>query len=207
MHRIDTRFDLLRQIIDGGCSYGVNQFAKFHWVRIGKATRLCMVLAALSGDHIGCHGPGAACKAQKGGFGWQGGTDLANRFIYRIQALGRGYQFLPIIFGELGSQSRPFSGFEPQILPHGMRDDEDIRKQDRAIEAKTADRLQSDFTSGIAIIGQLEESALLRTKVTIFGKIATSLTHQPYWRHCRLFPSQGGEQFSYGQFGRHAGIQ
>ena len=46
------------------------------------------------------------------------------------------------------------------MLPQRMRDDQDIGKQDRPVEAEAVDRLQGNLASRFAVIGQREESAL-----------------------------------------------
>ena len=60
-----------------------------------------------------------------------------------------------------------------------MRDDEDIRKQDCAIKGKPPYRLDGDFSRTVAVIGQFEKTTLFCPERSIFGKIATRLTHQP----------------------------
>jgi hypothetical protein len=60
-----------------------------------------------------------------------------------------------------------------------VRDDQNVGKQDRAVEAETADRLERDLGRGVAVIDQREESALLRAQGAVFGQVAPRLAHQP----------------------------
>ena len=57
--------------------------------------------------------------------------------------------------------------------------DQDVGKQDRAVEAEAADRLERDLGGRLAVVDQLEEPALLGPQRAIFGQVAAGLTHQP----------------------------
>jgi hypothetical protein len=95
-------------------------------------------------------------------------------------------------------QSRAFACFKPQILSHGVRDDEYVGKQYRAVKAETADRLECYFSRGVAVIAKLKETALLRAQFAIFGQIAPRLPHQPHRRHVELCPFRTASSFLVG---------
>ena len=60
-----------------------------------------------------------------------------------------------------------------------VRHDENIGKQDRAVETEAPDRLQGDLGCRLAVIAELEETALRFTQRAILGQIASCLAHQP----------------------------
>jgi hypothetical protein len=60
-----------------------------------------------------------------------------------------------------------------------MRHDQDVGKQNGAVEAETADRLERDLGRGVGIVDQGQEAAFARPKLAIFRQIASRLTHQP----------------------------
>src|SRR3546814_7979098 len=62
---------------------------------------------------------------------------------------------------------------EPQMLAERVRDDENVGKEDRAVETEAPDRLQGHFGRRLGIVAQLEEPALGLAQRTIFGQIAS----------------------------------
>ncbi len=74
---------------------------------------------------------------------------------------------------------RPLASGKGQPLPHRMRHDQDIGKQDRAVETEPPDRLHGDFGGRFAIVNQFEEPALFGPKFPVFRQIASRLAHQP----------------------------
>jgi hypothetical protein len=83
-----------------------------------------------------------------------------------------------------------------------MRNDEDVRKEDRAVETETPDGLECDLGRGYGIIAQFEKSALLRAQFTIFGKITPRLAHEPDRRRIAPFAVEYPEQRSVPWFTR-----
>ena len=82
-----------------------------------------------------------------------------------------------IIDNGIKEGSAPF--FKAQILAQRVRDDEDIGKEDRRIEAKTADRLQRHLDSQVRIVAEIQEGSGLGPCRPVFRQIAASLSHQP----------------------------
>ena len=87
-----------------------------------------------------------------------------------------------------------FAGKEGEILTHRVRDDQDVRKQDRTIEAKAAQRLEGDLGSGGRIVDQRKETALAFPQRAVLRQIAPGLTHQPHRTAARVGPAQGIEE-------------
>ena len=83
---------------------------------------------------------------------------------------------------------------KPQLLAHRMRDDQNVGKQDRTVEAEPPDRLHCHFGGRLGIIAKLEKTALFRTQFPIFRQIAARLTHQPDRRLLGLPAEQCLEQ-------------
>ena len=65
------------------------------------------------------------------------------------------------------------------MLPHGVRHDQDIGKQDRPVEIEPIDRLERDLARCLTIVNQIEKAALLLSQSAIFGQVPPSLTHEP----------------------------
>ncbi len=76
-------------------------------------------------------------------------------------------------------KSRTLASLEPQILAQRMRDNQDIRKKDGAVEAKPVDRLDRHFGRSLVIVDQFQEAALLRAQFAVFRQVASCLAHQP----------------------------
>jgi hypothetical protein len=75
-----------------------------------------------------------------------------------------------------------------------VRDDEDVRKEDRAVEAEAPDRLQRHFGRGLGIVAELEEATLGLPQRAIFGQVPPRLAHQPQRRAILPHPAQRREQ-------------
>ena len=85
-------------------------------------------------------------------------------------------------------------GLEGHRLSHGVGNDENIGKQDRAIKAEAPDRLKRDVCSRFTVMDEFEESAFFRTQSTIFGQIPACLPHEPHGRACQLGALERGEE-------------
>ena len=96
--------------------------------------------------------------------------------------------------GQRRRQARALAGDEAQILADRVGDDEDVGKQDRAVEGEAAERLERDLGRGLGIVDQVEEAALARPQRAIFGQIAPGLAHQPDRRRIAPLAAEDGEQ-------------
>src|SRR5262245_66249076 len=64
-----------------------------------------------------------------------------------------------------------------------MRNDEDVREDDRRVELKPPHRLQRHFGHKLRVEAKIEETRDLRPHLAIFREIAAGLPHQPNrWR-------------------------
>jgi len=77
------------------------------------------------------------------------------------------------------AQLGAFAGEEFELLPHRVRHDQDIGKQDRPVEPEPADRLQGHLARRLAIVNQIEEPALVGPQGAVFGQISPCLAHEP----------------------------
>ena len=60
-----------------------------------------------------------------------------------------------------------------------MRHDEDVREQDRGVEAEAPDRLQRDLGGAARVVAEIEERAGLGAQLAVFREIAAGLAHEP----------------------------
>jgi hypothetical protein len=91
-------------------------------------------------------------------------------------------------------QEWSFAGFKPDVLAERMGYDQYIRKQDRSIEAKPAQRLQGDLGRQRRIEDQVEKAARLFTHGPIFRQVAAGLAHQPDGRVISRLPQAGAQE-------------
>src|SRR3546814_6375391 len=69
--------------------------------------------------------------------------------------------------------------FEPHPLAQRMGHHQDVREQDRRIEAIAPDRLQSDLDGKIGREAEIEKSLGPPAQVPVLRQVAAGLTHQP----------------------------
>jgi hypothetical protein len=78
---------------------------------------------------------------------------------------------------------RPFSCREANRLPERVRNDQNVGKQDRSIEAESTHRLERDLSRKFRRETKLEKISGLFAYLPIFWQISSSLSHQPNgWR-------------------------
>jgi hypothetical protein len=83
-----------------------------------------------------------------------------------------------------------------------MRNDQDVREQDRGIEAEPPDWLQRDVDGELGREAEIEEARNLGPHRAIFRQIAAGLPHQPDRRNRVYVPRQRSDNLRLGQ-GRH----
>jgi hypothetical protein len=93
-----------------------------------------------------------------------------------------------------GFEPRPLAHPEAEILTERPRDHQDVREQDRAVEAEPADRLERHLGRGVGIGRQREKSPLLGPQSAIFGEIAPRLPHEPQRRHGLTLPAKSRQE-------------
>ena len=207
LHRLRTGFDLARQIIDGDGDDPVDQRLESSGIAIRQPPRLTLILAAAAGDHIGGDSPRRSGKADQRRRRRQCGTNPTNRLVDRREPLELRDQPVQPPVGERRDEPRPFADAEAQIHAHRVRHDQDVREEDRGVEAEALDRLQRDLGRGFAVVNQFEKAALRRPQRTIFGKIASRLSHQPNRRWIHAFATENGEQGRCSLGSEHGGTE
>jgi len=70
---------------------------------------------------------------------------------------------------------RPFALHEAYALTEGMRNDQDVGKQDRRIETKAANRLQRNLRRSFGIEAKIEKARRLLAQCPVLRKIPTGL--------------------------------
>ena len=75
------------------------------------------------------------------------------------------------------------------------KNDQDVRKQDRRIEAKAANRLQRNLRRSFGIEAEIEKARRLLAQCPVFGKIPTGLPHQPERGNGLAFARQYAKQW------------
>ena len=161
LHGLGARRDLAGKVLDGDVRDRVDDRLERRPVGIGHRARIVLVAAALTRDHVGSDGPRTAREAQQRLLGRQRGAHPCNGIVDRRQALGHCLEARKRRIDQPRRQLGTFARKERQVLTHGVRHDEDIRKQDRAIEGEAAQRLQRDLGRSLAVVDQRQEAALL----------------------------------------------
>ena len=122
--------------------------------------------AAAAFHHVGRQRPGATGEADQRHFAFQfaangthGVHDIA-QFLLRI----RDWQLVDVGFAFYRrGEARTFASFKVQPQTHGVRDRQDVRKEDRRIQRVTAQRLERHFAGQLGIFTQRHKVARLRT--------------------------------------------
>ena len=187
-------FDLARQIIHRHRHDAIDQRLEARRILVGQAAGFGLIFAAMACDHVGRDRPWAAGKAQHRHRWINGLAHLGDGFIDLGEVQRIGLKLGKIAIMQRRSQLRAFAGAEAEALAHGVRDDQDVGKQDSAIHAKALERLDGDLGRGIAVVHQFEEAALFGPQGAIFRQITPSLAHQPDGRRVATFALQHGEQ-------------
>src|SRR5207248_1866885 len=63
--------------------------------------------------------------------------------------------------------------------PHGIRNRENVGKEDGRIQRETLERLQSDFGGKRGRLRQREKASRLGARGVVFGQVAARLAHEP----------------------------
>ena len=106
-------------------------------------------------------------------------TAQAHRLVDRFVARRIAGQIGQCRIDQPGRQLGPLARQKLQVLAQRVGHDQDIGKQDRAVETEADDRLQGDLAGRLAIVGHRQESALFGAQFAIFGEIPASLAHEP----------------------------
>ncbi len=163
----------------------------------GHRLDLAPVLAAAALDHVAGKRPRTAGKADQRDRGVQFAANRAHG-IHDIAQLD-----VHVGYGEFRDvghaadralELRTLAIGEVQAKAHRVRHGQDVGKQDRGIQRKTAQRLQRHFTGQFRVLGQGQEAAGLRARRPVFRQVAAGLAHQPDRRAVDGFAAQGTQE-------------
>ena len=151
-------------------------------------------LRAAAFHHIGGQCPGAAGKTDQRHLACQLVANGANR-IHHVTQLAfriRDRQLHHILQrGDGFGKARSFALAEGEPEPHGIRNRQNIGKQNGRIQRIATQGLQSDFTGQLRMTTQRHEVARLGADGTIFRQIAARLAHHPDRRHIHRLTQEG----------------
>jgi len=144
----------------------------------GEDPRPPLLAAAASGDHVRRERPRRAAEAEDALLRRKGRTKPPQRLV------DGGKMGLEVrecqrrgISRRLEPRSFPFH--EPDLLPEGVRQDEDVREDDRGVERIAAHRLEGGLHREIGIVAEVEKARRLRPQLTILREVAARLAHEP----------------------------
>ena len=155
------------------------------------------VFAATALDHVGADGPRTARKPDQRHAAAQFAADECHR-IDHVPEFPAG-----IRHAEGVDVRRPahrtldpgsFARFERQADVHGVRNGEDVGKQDRSIQRKSLERLQGDLAGELWIRAERQEITGARARRPIFRQVPAGLAHQPDGPPRRGLAQQGAQQ-------------
>ena len=95
-------------------------------------------------------------------------------------------------------QPGTFACFERHLLAQCMGDHQNIRKQDRGIEAEPPQRLQGYLGCFFRVVAQVQKTACNLPDRTVFRQITASLAHKPDGRWADAFAVKRSDQRFYG---------
>ena len=180
-HRLGTGFDLGIQI--EGHGVGIDRQDAVHQVRaaVHQAFHQTVVVRATAFHHVASQRPRAARKTNQRHTALQSFANGGDRVKHILQLVHIGHgqgghgRFVAHHFGKL----RPFALGKRQTQAHGVRDGQDVRKQNRRIQRIAVQRLQGHFGGVVHVGGQPHETAGLGAGGAVLGQVASSLAHQP----------------------------
>ena len=123
-------------------------------------------LTAATFHHVGRQRPWATGKTDQRHFAFQFTANGAHGIHHVAQfLLGiRDWQLVDVGFAfHRRGEARAFACLKVQPQPHGVRDGQDVRKEDRRVQRVTAQRLERHFAGQLGIFTQRHKVARLRT--------------------------------------------
>lgn len=139
---------------------------------IGPELDLGEVAAAATLDHIAGERERGAGEAQQRRLLRQGGAGHRNGAIDRRQMLDETRAGKLAELGRIGErlEFRSFAFLEPDLLPEGVRHNQDIGKDDRRIEAEAPDRLQRHLDCLLGCITEIEKERVVARTARYSGR-------------------------------------
>ena len=169
MYSFRAGIDLSTEIINRHIRDRIDDGAESLRIAIGHGARIVLIPTAFAGNHICRNCPGRSSEAQQRRLRAQLLFDCRNGLVDRLETLWHRFQPVQCMIHETGREPWPFAFKKFQILPHSIGDDENIGKQDCAVEAEPADWLQGHFGGRGRIVDQFQKTALLCPLFAIFG--------------------------------------
>ena len=105
-----------------------------------------------------------------------------------------GFQTIKVVLRFDRRQSRAFAGFKPQIRSKGLRDQQNVGKQNSRVKPETANRLEGRLGGQFGGVAERQEIAGLGAGFAVFGQITPGLAHHPDRRHFQCLALQGAQQ-------------
>ena len=164
---------------------------------IQHALDVLEVAAAAAFDHVRAHGPRAAGETDQRHPALQFAPDRAHGVHHVTQFAFRIRDRQPVDVGRRADRARDLRAFarlETEADVHRVRHGQDVREQDRRVEAVAVERLQRDLAGELRVHAQLEEAAGLGARRAVLGQVAARLAHHPQRRARRRLAQQGAQQ-------------
>ncbi len=145
-------------------------------------------------DHVGGERPGTAGKSDKGHTAIQLATNQPHRVQY-IRQVPCSVQYAELLDVGGGAQrlvkARTFPLFKVKAQAQRIRNGKNVGKENRGVQIKAGKGLQGHFTCAFRIPAQAHEISGPLPDRTVFGQIASGLTHQPDRRCIHRLSHQG----------------
>ena len=93
-----------------------------------------------------------------------------------------------------GREPRPLALDEGDLGTQRVGHHEDVREQDRGIEAEAADRLQGDLDREVRRVAELEKAPHPCPYCPVLGQVAARLAHEPERRRTAHLAPQGRQE-------------
>ena len=141
-------------------------------------------LAAAAFHHIARQRERAAGKADERHAAVQGFADGRHGVEYIAQILhvrhAQGGDIGFSLYGFL--EFRAFAGFKIQPQAHGVRNGQNIGKQDGGVQIVAVDGLEGYFGGQFGVFAQIHKAAGAGAGFAVFGQVAAGLAHHPNGR-------------------------
>ncbi len=173
---------LPHQIVRRGLDQDVDQRRERFRIAIGEQPRRRLVRRAVPGDHVGRDRPGRAAEAEKRHVCRQIAPSPRDRLVDRREhAFVDIHRSAVLVAARIssGSSCGPSPAANVTCLSERMRNHQNVREQDRGVEAEAPDRLQRHFGRQLGRKTEVEETAGLPRDRPILRKIAAGLPHHP----------------------------
>jgi hypothetical protein len=181
LHRLGTRLDLRREMGDRRLDQEVDELPEAFRRPIGPELRRRLVGRAAAADHIGRDRPGRPGEADERRLGGKALLQAPHRLIDGRQPLDHRAEIEIVDLLGPGDriEHRPLSFPEGDLLPERIGHDENVGKEDRRVEAVSADGLERHLLGKLGRVAEIEKAAGLLARLPVLGQIASGLAHQP----------------------------